>query len=117
MEPVPATIRDRSRTQPIVGQGKSTYLITALKGRAAEVLPGIPANTTYEETLQALENRFRDQHFAAAYHCQLRTRTQRPGESLQDFATAIELLSRCAYPNLPPDHIGREAGKAFVYGI
>jgi hypothetical protein len=69
---------------------KSTYLITALKGRAAEVLPGIPTNTTYEDTLQALEDGFGDQHFAAAYHCQLRTRTQKPGESLQDFATAKE---------------------------
>ncbi|XP_033609725.1 uncharacterized protein LOC117282787 [Cryptotermes secundus] len=96
---------------------KSTYLITALKGRAAEILPGIPANTTYEETLQALEDRFGDQHFAAAYHCQLRTRTQKPTESLQDFATAIELLALRAYPNLPANHIGREAGKAFVYGI
>ncbi|PNF39393.1 hypothetical protein B7P43_G13216 [Cryptotermes secundus] len=96
---------------------KSTYLITALKGRAAEILPGIPANATYEETLQALEDRFGDQHFAAAYRCQLRTRTQKPGESLQDFATAIELLSHRAYPDLPADHIGREAGIAFVYGI
>jgi hypothetical protein len=44
---------------------KSTYLITALKGRAADV-PGIPTNTTYENTLHALEDRFSDQHFAAA---------------------------------------------------
>jgi hypothetical protein len=56
---------------------KSTYLITALKTRAADVLPGIPANTTYENTLQALEDRFGDQHFAAAYRCQLTTRTQK----------------------------------------
>jgi hypothetical protein len=55
---------------------KSTYLITALKGRAADVLPGIPTNTTYENTLQVLEDRFGDQHFAAAYRCQL-TRTQK----------------------------------------
>jgi hypothetical protein len=50
---------------------KSTYLISALKGRAAEVLPAIPTNTTYEDALQALEDRFGDQHFAAAYHSQL----------------------------------------------
>jgi hypothetical protein len=30
---------------------KSTYLITALKGRAADVLPGIPTNPTYKDTL------------------------------------------------------------------
>jgi hypothetical protein len=58
---------------------KSTYLVTALKSRAADVLYGIPADTTYEETLQALEDRFGDQHFAAAYRCQLTTRTQKAG--------------------------------------
>jgi hypothetical protein len=94
-----------------------TYLITALKGRAADLLPGIPTNTSYGDTLQALEDRFGDQHFAAAYRCQLTTRKQKAGESLQDFATAIELLAHCAYPMLPEDHIGREAAKAFAYGV
>jgi hypothetical protein len=46
---------------------KSTYLITALKDRAADVLPGTPTNATYEYTLQAVEDRFGDRHFAAAY--------------------------------------------------
>jgi hypothetical protein len=96
---------------------KSTYLITALKDRAADVLPGIPTNTTYEDTLRALEDRFGDQHFAAAYRCQLTTRIQNPGESLQDFAKAIEMLALRAYPNLPADYVAREAGKAFAYGI
>jgi hypothetical protein len=96
---------------------KSTYLITALKGRAADVLHGIPTSTTYEDTLQALEDRFGDQYFAAAYRCQLTTRTQKARESLQDFATAIEQLAHCAYPTLPEEHIRREAGKAFSYGV
>jgi hypothetical protein len=96
---------------------KSTYLITTLKGRAADVLYGIPTNTTYEETLQALEDRFGGQHFSAAYRCQLTTRTQKAGESLQDFATAIELLAHRAYPTLPEDHIRREAGRPFAYGV
>jgi hypothetical protein len=96
---------------------KSTYLITALKGRAADVLPGIPTNTSYGDTLQALEDRFGGQHFAAAYRCQLTTRTQEAGETLQDFATVTELLAHRAYPTLPEDHIGREAAKAFAYGV
>jgi hypothetical protein len=96
---------------------KSTYLITALKGRAADVLPGIPANTTYENTLQALEDRFGDQHFAAAYRCQLTTRIQKAGESLQDFATAIELLAQRAHSTLFEDHMGREAWKVFAFGV
>jgi hypothetical protein len=94
-----------------VDREKSMYLITTLKGLAADVLPGIPTNTTYEDTLQALEDRFGDQHFAAAYRSQLSTRTQKAGESLKDLATAIELLVHRAYPTLPEDHIGREAGK------
>jgi hypothetical protein len=52
-----------------------------------------------------------------AYRCQLTTRTQKAGESLQDFATAIELLAHHAYPTLPEDHRGREAGKTFTYGV
>jgi hypothetical protein len=96
---------------------KSTYLITALKGGAADVLPVIPTNTTYENTFQALEDRFSDQHFAVAYRYQVRTRIQKAGESLQDFATALELLAHRAYPTLPEDHIGREAGNTFAYRV
>jgi hypothetical protein len=98
-------------------QDKSTYLITALKGRAADVLPGIPTNTIYEDTLRALEDSFEDEHFVAAYRCQLTFRRQNARESLQDFATAIEMLALRAYPNLPTDYIAREAGKSFAYGI
>jgi peptide subunit release factor 1 (eRF1) len=96
---------------------KSTYFITALKGQAADVLAGIPINTPYEDTLQTLEDRFGDQHFAAAYRCQLSATKQKAGQSLQEFATAIELLAHRAYPTLPEDHIGREAAKAFAHGV
>jgi hypothetical protein len=96
---------------------KSTYLITALKGQVADVLPGISTNTTYEDTFQALDDSFEDQHVATAYRCHLTTRSRKAGESLQDFAMAIELLAHCDYPTLPKDHIGREAEKAFAYGV
>jgi hypothetical protein len=95
---------------------KSTYLITTLKGRAADVLHGIPTITTYEGTLQALEDRFGDQHFAAAYRCQW-TRTQEAAKSLQYFATSIEQLAHLAYPTLPEEHIWRKAGRAFAYRV
>jgi hypothetical protein len=96
---------------------KSTYVITAVKGLAAEVLHGIPTTATFEETLQTLEDRFGYQHFAAAYRSQLKARTQRAGESLQHFATAAEQLAHRVYPTLPEDHIRREAGKAFTDGV
>jgi hypothetical protein len=75
------------------------------------VLRGIPKNANYEETLQGLEESFGDQHFAAAFRSQLKTR--KAGDSLQDFATAVEQLAHRAYPTLPEDHKRREAGKAF----
>jgi hypothetical protein len=81
------------------------------------MLLGIPTNATYEYTLQALEDRFGDQHFAAAYRCQLTTRTLKGREFLQDFASAIELLAHRAYPNLSEDNIGREVRKSFAYGV
>jgi hypothetical protein len=80
-------------------------------------LYGIPTSTTYEEILRALEDRFGDQRFSASYRCQLTSRTQKAGESLQDFATAIEQLSHRAYPTLPEDHVRREAGRSFTYGV
>jgi hypothetical protein len=85
---------------------KSTFLITALEGRATDVLHGISKGTTYEEILQALEDLF-----AAVYRSQLKVRTQKAGESLQDYATAIQQLARRAYPASPEEHIRREAGK------
>jgi hypothetical protein len=98
-------------------QEKYTYLITSLQCPATEVLHGIPKRATYEETLQNLEERFGDQQFAAAFHSQLNTKTQRAEESLQDFATAVEQLAHRAYPTLPEDQIRREAGKAFGDGV
>jgi hypothetical protein len=97
--------------------GKYTHLITALQGRAAGVLHDIPKSATYEETLHALENRFWDQHFAAAYCSQLKAKKQRAGESLRDFVTTIERLAYRACPTLPEEHIRRGAGCAFVDGV
>jgi hypothetical protein len=80
------------------------------------VLHGIPTSTTYEGTLPAIEDRFGDQHFDAAYRCQL-TMTQKPEESLQGFAKAIEQLAHRAYPTLSEDHIRMEAWNAFSYCV
>jgi hypothetical protein len=64
-----------------------------------------------------LEDHFGDQHLAAAYRSQLKTRTQKAGESLQEFATAIKQLAHGAYPALPEDHVRKEAGRAFTDGV
>jgi hypothetical protein len=49
-------------------QEKSTYLITTMQVQATKVLHGIPKGATYEETLEALQDCFWDQHLGAVYH-------------------------------------------------
>jgi hypothetical protein len=71
------------------------------------MLHGVPKALTYEDILEALEDRFRDQRFAAFSRSQQNTRTQEVWESLQEFATAFEQLAHCFYPALPEDHIRR----------
>jgi hypothetical protein len=80
------------------------------------VLHGIPKGATYEEILQALEDCLGEELFAAAYRSQLKVRTQKAGESLQDFATAIQHPAHRTYPALPEKHI-RAARKTFVDGV
>jgi hypothetical protein len=63
-----------------------------------------------------LEDRFGNQHLAAVYHSQLKTRVQGDGDgkSWQEFATTIKQLAYHACSALPEDHIRRDAGKAFA---
>jgi hypothetical protein len=89
-------------------------LIAALQGRASDLLHGLPKGATYEETLEALEDSFVDQHLAAVCCSKL---TQSVGESLQEFATAVEQLVHRAYTTLPEDNVKGEAGKMFADGV
>jgi hypothetical protein len=108
------TVADHNRWTP---REKTTYSIAPLQGRACDVLHGVLRGATYEETIEALEDRFGDQHLAAAYRSQVKTRTQKAGESQQEFATAIEQLDHRAYTALPEDHVRKEAGRAFTDGV
>jgi hypothetical protein len=92
---------------------KCTYLII-LQGRPTNMIYGVPKGATFEETLKTLEALCRNQLLAAAYRSQLKTRIQGVGESLQEFATAIEQLAHLIYPALPEDHVRRKAGKALA---
>jgi hypothetical protein len=76
----------------------------------------VPKGATYEETLEALEDRFGEEHLSAAYGSQLKTKAQDVGEFLQEFATAVEQLAYSAYRALPEDHVRRDTGKTFAFG-
>jgi hypothetical protein len=81
------------------------------------VLHDVPKGGSYHETLEAMKGRFRDQHLTTIYRSQPKMRTLDVGESLQEFATALEQLTHQAYPALPKDDIRRETGKAFADGV
>jgi hypothetical protein len=71
----------------------------------------------YVKTVEGLEDRFGDQHLVTAYSTQLKTRNQIVGESLQQFATTIKLLTHPAFPALHENYVHRGPGKAFGNGI
>ncbi|GBM02233.1 hypothetical protein AVEN_108791-1 [Araneus ventricosus] len=56
--------------------------------------------TTIEE---ALESRFGDSHLTQFYRTELKTRRQKPGESLQVFAADVGRLMSLAYVECPLD--------------
>ncbi|GBM18800.1 Retrovirus-related Pol polyprotein from transposon 297 [Araneus ventricosus] len=84
---------------------KASQLVTSLRGSAAEVLQGIPSDkltdlTTIENSLEA---RFGDRHLTQFYRTELKTRRQKPGESLQVLAADVERLISLVYAECPQD--------------
>ncbi|GBM69690.1 hypothetical protein AVEN_212131-1 [Araneus ventricosus] len=67
---------------------KASQLVASLRGSAAEVLQGIPAAKLTDLTTieKALESKFGDSHLTQFYRTELKTRRQKPGESLQELA-------------------------------
>ncbi|GBO40221.1 hypothetical protein AVEN_154252-1 [Araneus ventricosus] len=59
---------------------KASQLVASLRGSAAEVLQGIPADKLTDLTTveKALESRFRDSHLTQFYRTELKTRRQKP---------------------------------------
>ncbi|GBM65475.1 hypothetical protein AVEN_223575-1, partial [Araneus ventricosus] len=77
---------------------KTSKLVTSLRGSAAEVLQGIPADKLMDLTTMenALESRFGASHLTQFYRTELKTRRQRPRESLRVLSSAVErLMSKC----------------------
>ncbi|GBN02727.1 hypothetical protein AVEN_206635-1 [Araneus ventricosus] len=96
---------------------KASQLVTSLRGSAAEVLQGIPSEkltdlTTIENALEA-----RDSHLTQFYRTELKTRRQKPRESLQVLAADVELLMSLACAECPQDVRDSLAAQYFVDAI
>ncbi|XP_069686776.1 uncharacterized protein [Periplaneta americana] len=96
---------------------KTTQLLAALQGQASEILHSVPEDGTAAEIMAALEGRYGDHQLAAAFRTQLKTRVQQSGESLQEFAMAVEQLAHKALRGLPNDFIAGEAAYTFGSGV
>ncbi|GBN04028.1 hypothetical protein AVEN_275311-1, partial [Araneus ventricosus] len=84
---------------------KASQLVASLRGSAAEVLQRIPADKLADLTTieKALESRFGDSQLTQFYRTELKTRRQKPGESLQVLAADVERLMSLAYAECPLD--------------
>ncbi|GFT05071.1 CCHC-type domain-containing protein [Nephila pilipes] len=98
---------------------KASQLVASLRGSAAEVLQGIPAgNLTDLTTIErALESRLGDSHLTQFNRTELKTRRQKPGESLQVLAADVERLIRLAYAECPLNIRESLAAQYFVDAI
>ncbi|GBM51038.1 hypothetical protein AVEN_99333-1 [Araneus ventricosus] len=98
---------------------KASQLVASLRGSAAEVLQGIPADKLTDLTTieKALESRFGDSHLTQFYRTELKTRRQKPGESLQELAADVERLMSLAYAECPLDVRESLAAQYFVDAI
>jgi hypothetical protein len=88
-----------------------------LQGQAADILHSVPAEESYEDIVGAVQYRFGDHQLAATYQSQLKARVQTSGETLQEFATAIEQLAHWALVGLPIGYIQTKAAHAFIDGV
>ncbi|ESN94169.1 hypothetical protein HELRODRAFT_163955 [Helobdella robusta] len=101
------------------GKERTTALILALRGSAAEVLQTIPAENhfNYEVLVSALDLRYGEEHMKQIYRSQLRNRTQRSGESIQQLAQDIERLTLLSYPTSDPEHRDETALDTFIKAL
>ncbi|GBM10809.1 hypothetical protein AVEN_271556-1 [Araneus ventricosus] len=97
----------------------ASQLVASLRGSAAEVLQGIPSDklTDLMTIENALEARFGDSHLTQFYRTELKTRRQKPGESLQVLAADVKRLMSLAYAECPQDVRDSLAAQYFVDAI
>jgi hypothetical protein len=96
---------------------KDAHLLSVLQGLAADALHSVPAEASYEDIVGALQDRFGDHQLTTAYRSHLKARVQTGGETLQEFAAAVEQVAHRALVGLPVGYIRTETAHAFIHGI
>ncbi|GBM33258.1 hypothetical protein AVEN_101605-1 [Araneus ventricosus] len=98
---------------------KASQLVASFRGSAVGVLQGIPADKLTDLTTiqKALESRFGDSYLMQFYRTELKTRRQKPGESLQELAADVERRMSLAYAECSLDVRESLAAQYFVDAI
>jgi hypothetical protein len=98
---------------------KALALTLALRGDATNILQKLSSQEQedYDVLVKHLELRFGQTHLEHVYHSQLKNRSQRPNESLQEFEADVARLVRLAYPATPDNIMERLAVQAFLDGL
>ena len=96
---------------------KAAHLLSVLHSKAADMQNTVPSEAIYEDIVESLRDRFDDHQLAAAYRSQLKVRVQAGGETLQEFAAAIEQLAHRALVGLPVAFVQMEAAHSFIDSI
>lgn len=80
---------------------KAAALVVALKGNAADILQTVPETNRHNNgcLMNALETRYGNSYKRVMYYIELKSRTQRSGETSQEYAADIERLVQFAYPD------------------
>ncbi|ESO02253.1 hypothetical protein HELRODRAFT_161499 [Helobdella robusta] len=96
-----------------------TQFEAAATSSAAEVLRTIPAENHFnnEVLVSALDLRYGEEHMKQIYRSQLRNRTQRSGESIQQLAQDIERLTLLSYPTSDLEHRDETALDTFIKAL
>ncbi|KAJ3655734.1 hypothetical protein Zmor_014852 [Zophobas morio] len=98
---------------------KATAVVIALRGAALDILQTLSEEerNRYSALTTALELRFGDDYLKQVFADQLKTRTQKVGESPQEFAADVKKMVRLANSETPPTVQERLATETFVNGI
>ena len=98
---------------------KASTLCLALRGDALAILQAMPLSEryNYEELVKRLEMRFGHKHMEQVYRSQLRNRTQKSSESLQEFEADVARLVRNAYSSVTDDIYESLAVDKFLDGL
>lgn len=98
---------------------KALYLVAYLRGPALTYLETLPqdARLNYQTMCDTFRTRFGPECHQSIAHIQLRTRTQKNGENLAEYATDLQRLTFLTFADCPEGARDRIAMEQFLDGI